>query len=445
MPKRKSYTSDFKLTVITFAKEKGNRAAGREFSVDEKSIREWRKDEDNLASLHPRKRARRGRVAKWPNLEANLKQWILTQRQTNRSVSTVAIKLKARLMAAEMHITDFKGGVNWVFKFMKRNGLSVRARTTVGQRLPDEWETKLKDFKEFVKKEVDELRLNPDDIVNMDEVPMSFDIPACRTVEEVGKKTVGVTTTGHERTCFTVVLACTASGKKLKPMVIFKRVTMPREKLPKGIEVVCNKKGWMNEEVMKDWVDKCYRTRPGGLFSQKSLLIFDAMAAHKQSTVQKHINNTGAHIAVIPGGLTCKLQPLDIAVNHPFKCFVRNEWDRWMADGLHSFTPSGRQRRATYSEVCTWVQNAWKSVKCSSIINGFAKAGLVGLTLDQESSEEDNEDGDDDDGDESGDSDTASISSAHIQNVLSALFDDDYSSDFEGFGSSDEHGDDNEG
>jgi len=85
------------------------------------------------------------------------------------------------------------------------------------------------DFCNFVSKEIEENSLSASDIVNMDEVPMSFDIPATRSVAETGVKTVEVATTGHERTCFTVVLACSANGTKLKPMVIFKRVTMPRE------------------------------------------------------------------------------------------------------------------------------------------------------------------------------------------------------------------------
>jgi len=47
------------------------------------------------------------------------------------------IKLKARIIATEMKIADFRGGsTNWIYKFMKRNNLAVRARTTVGQMLP---------------------------------------------------------------------------------------------------------------------------------------------------------------------------------------------------------------------------------------------------------------------------------------------------------------------
>lgn len=195
-------------------------------------------------------------------MEENLAEWVRSQRDNNHAVSTVAIKLKARLLATEMKIEDFRGGsANWVFKFMKRNNLAVRIRKTVGQKLPPDWEQKLHDFHSFVQNEIVQLKLKYCDIINMDEVPMSFDIPASRSVANKGVKTVAIDTTGHERTNFTVVLACTASGAKLKPMVIFKKVTMPRETLPGGISVVCNKKGWMNSEVMQTWTDKCFRTR----------------------------------------------------------------------------------------------------------------------------------------------------------------------------------------
>lgn len=198
MPRRKSYTADFKLSAIAHAEVHGNRATGRQFNIDESVIRGWRKEKGTLEKMNPRKRARRGPKAKWPHLEADLKQWIVAQRDNNRPVSTVAIKLKAKLMAAEKHIDDFKGGVHWVYKFMKRNQLSVRTRTTVGKSLPENWEKKTDDFREFVAREIQHLHLPHSAIINMDQVPMCFDIPATRSVDEVGVKIVKVATTGHE-------------------------------------------------------------------------------------------------------------------------------------------------------------------------------------------------------------------------------------------------------
>uniref|UniRef100_K7G1K5 DDE-1 domain-containing protein n=1 Tax=Pelodiscus sinensis TaxID=13735 RepID=K7G1K5_PELSI len=354
----KSYTSGFKLSVLTYAKENGIRAAGRKFSVNKKSVREWRKEEAEIEKLHPRKRAYQGKKAKWPKLEENLVKWVLAQRQRQR-----AVKLKARLFAAEMKINYFKGGSEITFQSMHGH-------------LPDEWEKKMDDFKYFVHKEINQLGLKPNNIINMDEVPMSFNRPTTRSVAATGVKTIGIATTGHECTCFTVVLACTAGGEKLKPMVIFKRVMMPREKLPAGVSVICNKKEWMNTEVMKTWTDSCFCASKGSFFNSKPLLILDALAAHKETSVQKHINAVRAQLAVIPGGLTCKLQPFDVAVNHPFKCFFREEWDNWMTNREHTFTPAGQLRCATYVDVCKWVLAAWERIT-PAIGNGFRKCEIL--------------------------------------------------------------------
>ena len=49
---RKSFTTNFKLEVIKYAEEHGNRAAGRRFIVNEKNIRDWRKVEPLLKVMN---------------------------------------------------------------------------------------------------------------------------------------------------------------------------------------------------------------------------------------------------------------------------------------------------------------------------------------------------------------------------------------------------------
>lgn len=66
-----------------------------------------------------------------------------------------------------------------------------------------------------------------------------------------------------------------ADGTKLKPMVVFKRKTMPKEKLPAGVLVHVNEKGWMNEDLCNLWLVKVWSTRPGALINRKSLLVWD--------------------------------------------------------------------------------------------------------------------------------------------------------------------------
>ena len=45
---RVSYTTAFKLRVIAYAVSNGNRAAGRQFSVDESCVRRWKLQRERL-------------------------------------------------------------------------------------------------------------------------------------------------------------------------------------------------------------------------------------------------------------------------------------------------------------------------------------------------------------------------------------------------------------
>ena len=47
------------------------------------------------------------------------------------------ICLQAKEFTKEMKIDDFDGGQSWCARFMKRKHLSIKARTTMSQQLPD--------------------------------------------------------------------------------------------------------------------------------------------------------------------------------------------------------------------------------------------------------------------------------------------------------------------
>lgn len=73
----------------------------------------------------------------------------------------------------------------------------------------------------------------------MDETPVYFDMASDKTYTDMGAKDVLVNTSGYDKLRFTVVLTVTASGRKLKPMLIFKNlVNIPKlakgEKWPEG-------------------------------------------------------------------------------------------------------------------------------------------------------------------------------------------------------------------
>ena len=384
-PKRKSYSAGYKLEVVKYAAENGNRSAERKFGVSEKLVRDWRKAEVTLTEMKKTKKANRGLKARWPQLEKQVHTWVLEQRSAGRGLSTVQLRLHAQVVAKEMNINDFAGGPSWCYRFMQRNRLSIRARTAMSQKLPADFQSKIDSFREFIEKHVGEHNVTPDHIINMDEVPLTFDIPMGRSVAEKGQKSVNIITTGHEKSHFTVVLACCGNGSKLPPMVIFKRKTMAKIKSP-SVEVAVNEKVWMDQEMMNLWLTKCYTKRPDGFFrARKALLVMDSMRAHITPQVKDKLKVFNSIPAIIPGGLTKILQPLDISMNRSFKAVLRNLWEQWMIDGEHSFTATGRMRHATFLDVIGWIDKAWASVTTETILSGFRKAGIIGTATDKDS------------------------------------------------------------
>ena len=95
--KKRSFDSAFKLKVVEFAEKNSNRCAGKHFGVDEKRVREWRKQKERLESL-PRKKRRMdggGRKAALPDMEEELVAWIDALRATNLRVTRSSVQRKA--------------------------------------------------------------------------------------------------------------------------------------------------------------------------------------------------------------------------------------------------------------------------------------------------------------------------------------------------------------
>ena len=46
-------------------------------------------------------------------------------------------------------------------------------------------------------------------------------------------------------------------------------------------------------------------------------------------------------------------------------------------EGEHTFTKTGRQRRATYATICQWIVDAWADITVSTVVQAFTKAGII--------------------------------------------------------------------
>ena len=269
--KKKSYDAAFKLSVVQYAAKHSNREAGKKFGVGESSVRDWKKQQDKLSDLPSKKRRLPGggRKPLDQDMEAWLKEWIEEQRSRHLRVTRSAIQKKA----TEIHGDGFVASRGWLERFLERNGLSLRRRTTVSQRLPQDLIQKVSSFLLHVRR----LRLQHHHsltaIGNMDEIPLWLDMPGDTTISRVGDRTVSIRTTGHDKGRFTVLLAAMADGRKLKPFVVFKGVRpIPELNQVPGVVVRLSRNGWMDEALTLNWIDSVW----GQLSFQRRLLVWDA-------------------------------------------------------------------------------------------------------------------------------------------------------------------------
>ncbi|CAG8433156.1 9557_t:CDS:2 [Diversispora eburnea] len=161
----------------------------------------------------------------------------------------------------------------------------------------------------------------------MDETPLSFDIPSNMTVEETGASTVSIRKTGHEKSNFTVVLSCMEDGTKLPPLIIFKLVNVPFQIFPSGVVIRADREGYMNSDEMIWWIENVWNLHATRSINPCSLLVLDTFRGHLTDVVKRRFDEKNTNLAVVPGGLTSKLQPLDVCINKSFKNKYReSEW-----------------------------------------------------------------------------------------------------------------------
>ncbi|CAI7932730.1 unnamed protein product [Closterium sp. NIES-54] len=183
--------------------------------------------------------------------------------------------------------------------------------------LPPDYKGKVESFSEFIRQMRMVHRFPLNLIVHADQTPLWLEMPAERTLEMKGARTVHVRTAGYEKERVTVMLAVTADSLKLPPYVIFKRKTVPRIVVPPGEPDVllslipCVDNGWMDGRLVQDWTTQVLvpflkPLRDEGGRRNQALLVFDSYKGHLTESV----------------GQTLKM----------FKCGVRHRYGTWFLE-----------------------------------------------------------------------------------------------------------------
>ena len=381
--RRKSYSAAFKLKVIKEAEDSDSSKAARKFSLNQSMVSRWRQSKAKLSSCLKTRKAFRGNSNKFPLLEKELANWVEDSRAQGFIISRPMIRvqaLKLKRLPQHMHqaeLSTFTASAGWCTRFMNRYGLVLRVRTKIAQKLPRELETKVMSFQRHTITLRKWNRYALQHMGSMDETPLTFDMSANKTVDKCGTKTVLVKTTGHEKLGLTCVLAVTADGAKLPPLIVFKRKKIPASmRFVPGVIVRANEKGWMDSDLTREWLHRVWNKRPGASICKRSMLVWDSFRAHLTQENKDAAENIKTDLNVIPGGLTSILSPLDVAINKPFKDRMKEQWAEWMFSGKARKTAGGNLAKPDLQLVVKWVKEAWDPIPVEVVKKSFLKCGI---------------------------------------------------------------------
>jgi len=80
------------MQVCKLAEEIGNSKAAAQFGVPIRCVYDWKKALPTLSKLNKKRKSLRKRAAKWPELERDLRQWVIDRRSVKARVTSALLR-----------------------------------------------------------------------------------------------------------------------------------------------------------------------------------------------------------------------------------------------------------------------------------------------------------------------------------------------------------------
>ena len=228
--KRNQYSVEEKIRILRVVQNMvdENRItyaeAASAVTVDQSMISRWRKQEGAWGSV---KRPDMLHVASGPRsillaIERELLDFVETWRSKGLPVNRVALMRKARTLMPHLESKSEPALKMSISRFMKKHRLVHRMATHKAQRHPSEVEGEALEFLAYVRPVVIESNRDPNFIYNMDQTPVWMVMDSKIRIDHVSARTVNLRTSASDTKHVTVAVTLTASGRRVKSMVVFK-------------------------------------------------------------------------------------------------------------------------------------------------------------------------------------------------------------------------------
>jgi len=226
-------------------------------------------------------------------------------------------------------------------------------------------------------------------LINVDETPCYIENPSKETIDIKGVKKVEIITYGKEKCRLTAILAISASGEKLPPMLILKGKTGKKKEnilnnldlvKDKKIFVKCQDNSWCTAELFKFWIKDIFIPYQNNIVKKKCLLIFDRATTHLTTEILDYLQFLNIKYVLIPAGFTRFLQPLDVAINKPFKIGLKHKYLEFQQKNLEEiFQNKFSLKDEIIVKFIAEIWNDEKIIKRQTIIHSFLHCGISQL------------------------------------------------------------------
>jgi hypothetical protein len=164
---RRSYKTPVKQRVLALSESLGPHKAAEKLGIHVNNINRWK-----IQGASRKKGS--GRKIVYPDLEEDLIKYLRTMRERRSPVTAKKLTSKGRQMAKEKNYTTIKFSHGWLQKFMHRNHLSVRQRSSTVSKEESILAPLVDKFlMDFCKKVFDTDDFDHNNILNMDETAHS--------------------------------------------------------------------------------------------------------------------------------------------------------------------------------------------------------------------------------------------------------------------------------
>ncbi|XP_037959308.1 jerky protein homolog-like [Teleopsis dalmanni] len=189
--------------------------------------------------------------SEYPDLEVNLYNWFLNQRQRNCAVTGAILKSRAKLEFEILYPgKKFSASDGWLANFKKRHG--IRLLKICGEILSSDT-PKITPFVHSLRAKINEMGISDSQLYNADESGLFYRLLPDKTFVAANEHAAPGRKTVKERITF--LLCANADGShKLKPLVVGKSAK-PRcfKEFNNPLEYAHTSKSWMNAQLFFNW------------------------------------------------------------------------------------------------------------------------------------------------------------------------------------------------